>query len=219
MDHAVARRNMVDSQIRPMGLSDQRLVQAMAETRREAFLSRSDQGLAYMGGEIELGEGRVLSAPLTLARLIDLAQVKPGDVVLHIGAGAGYGSALLAQLASTVVALDSSAPLVETANRVLADLGVLNVVALQGQMSGGYAKQAPYDVILIEGQVEEIPESLFEQLAEGGRLVAPLSQKGGKMGRGTVFLKSKGALGRREAFDCAASALPGFEAKAQFIFA
>jgi protein-L-isoaspartate(D-aspartate) O-methyltransferase len=219
MDHAVARRNMVDSQIRPSGIEDMKLIAAMGTVAREAFLPRSDQGLAYMGGEIEVGPGRVLSAPLTLARLIQAAGIKPSDVVLHVGAGVGYGSALLAQLASTVVALDSDSGLVETANRVLADLGALNVAVLQGDMASGYPRQAPYDVIVIEGLVAEVPESLLSQLAEGGRLSALVALETGRMGRGTVFTMHKGTIGRRERFDAAATPLPGFEAKAGFIFA
>lgn len=219
MDHAVARRNMVDSQIRPSGIEDLKLIAAMGTVPREAFLPRSEQGLAYMGGEIEVGPGRVLSAPLTLARLIQAVRIQPGDVVLHVGAGVGYGSALLAQLASTVVALDSDSGLTDTANRVLADLGVLNVAVLQGDMAAGYPQQAPYDVIVVEGLVHDVPESLLSQLAEGGRLSALVAHKSGRMGRGTVFMKSMGVFGRRELFDAAATPLPGFEAKAGFIFA
>jgi protein-L-isoaspartate(D-aspartate) O-methyltransferase len=219
MDHAVARRNMVDSQIRPSGITDLKLIEALGRIPREAFLPRSEQGLAYMGGEIEVAAGRVLSAPLTIARLIQLADIQPSDVVLHVGAGGGYGSALLAQLASTVVALDSDAALVESANRVLTELGILNVVILQSDMVNGYPKQAPYDVIVIEGLVSDVPESLLSQLAEGGRLAALVSAKAGKLGRGTVFVKQKGSFGHRELFDAAATPLPGFEAKADFIFA
>lgn len=219
MDHAVARRNMVDCQIRPLNIADRRLIEALGDVRREAFLDKSDRGLAYMGGEIEVAPGRVLSAPLTLARLIGLAAVKPSDVVLHVGAGVGYGSALLSQLATTVVAIDSNPALVETANRVLGELGVLNVVVLEADMAGGYPKQAPYDVILIEGMVDAVPESLLSQLAEGGRLAALVASNGGKMGRGTLFTNGKGGLGRSERFDSAASPLPGFESKPRFIFA
>ncbi|CAA6603370.1 putative Protein-L-isoaspartate O-methyltransferase [Rhodospirillaceae bacterium LM-1] len=219
MDQAVARRNMVDSQIRPTGIDDLRLIEAMGQVPREAFLPKSDHGLAYMGGEIEVAPGRVLSAPLTLARLIHLAAIKPTDVVLHVGSGAGYGSAILGHLASTVVALDSDPALTETANRVLSDLGILNVAVLQGDMAVGYPKQAPYDVILIEGLVDEVPESLLSQLAEGGRLCTLLSVKSGHLGRGAVYLRSHGALGNRAIFDASATPLPGFAAKEGFIFA
>jgi protein-L-isoaspartate(D-aspartate) O-methyltransferase len=219
MEHAVARRNMVDSQIRPTGMTDPELIEAMGRISREAFLPKLDQGLAYMGAEIEVSPGRVLSAPLTLAQLIHSAGIKPSDIVLHVGAGAGYGTAILAQLASTVVAIDSDAALVDTANRVLADLGILNVAVLQGDMSSGYPKQAPYDVIVIEGLVSEVPESLLSQLSEGGRLAALVSAGAGKLGRGTVFVRQKSSFGSRQHFDASATPLPGFEAKAGFIFA
>lgn len=219
MDHATARRNMVDSQLRPSGIVDPRLIAAMGSVPREAFLPRADHGLAYMGGEIEVAPGRVLSAPLTLARLIHLAGVKPTDVVLHVGSGAGYGTAILAHLASTVVALEADKTLNETANRVLSDLGLHNAAVLEGDMTLGYPKQAPYDVILVEGLVGEVPESLLKQLAEGGRLAALVSAKVGNLGRGTLYLNIQGTLGKREVFDAAATPLPGFVPSQGFIFA
>lgn len=219
MDNAVARKNMVDHQIRPSGVHDPKLIEAMGLVRREAFLPKSEHGLAYMGGEIEVAPGRVLSAPLTLARLIQLGAIQPTDVVLHVGCGVGYGTALLAHLASTVVAIDSDAGLAETANKVLSDLGVLNVAVLTGDMREGYPKQAPYDVILIEGGVGQVPESLLSQLAEGGRLCALVLITTGNLGRGTVYLKNQATVGHREVFDAATTPLPGFEVKAGFTFA
>ncbi|MBF0167458.1 MAG: protein-L-isoaspartate O-methyltransferase [Alphaproteobacteria bacterium] len=219
MDHATARRNMVDCQLRPTGVVDPRLIAAMGGIPREAFLPRADHGLAYMGAEIEVAPGRVLSAPLTLARLIQLADIKPSDVVLHVGSGAGYGTAVLCQLASTVVALDSDKGLNETANRVLSELGMHNAAVLEGPMHEGYPKQAPYDVIVIEGLVGHVPESLLNQLAEGGRLAALVSAKVGNLGRGTLYLNVQGTQGKREVFDAAATPLPGFALTPGFIFA
>ncbi|MBF0356675.1 MAG: protein-L-isoaspartate O-methyltransferase [Alphaproteobacteria bacterium] len=219
MDHATARRNMVDCQLRPTGVVDPRLIAAMGSIPREAFLPRADHGLAYMGAEIEVASGRVLSAPLTLARLIQLADIKPSDVVLHVGSGAGYGTAVLSQLASTVVALDSDKGLNETANRVLSELGMHNAAVLEGPMHEGYPKQAPYDVIVIEGLVGHVPESLLNQLAEGGRLAALVSAKVGALGRGTLYLNVQGTQGKREVFDAAATPLPGFALTPGFIFA
>ncbi len=152
-----------------------------------------------------------------LARLLQAAAVEPGDVVLDIGCGTGYASAILAQLAATVVALESDHGLAEQAGRTLSELGVDNVLVVEGALTEGYAKQAPYNVIVLGGSVAEVPQTIYDQLAEGGRLVAVVREPAG-LGRGTLMQRIAGAPSSRVLFDAATPFLPGFTRKAGFVF-
>jgi protein-L-isoaspartate(D-aspartate) O-methyltransferase len=159
-----------------------------------------------------------------VARLLETAEVKPADVALHIGCGTGYAAAVMARLASTVVAVEGDAALAKEASRVLADLGIDTVAVIEAPMTEGYPKQAPYDVIFFDGAVAEIPERIAGQLAENGRLVAIVVNppRPGAVGRwsGKAVLMTRfgGVLSRREIFDAGTPILPGFERKPAFVF-
>ena len=154
--------------------------------------------------------------PSPLARLIQLADVGKSDVALDVGCGTGYGSAILARLAQSVVALESDSHLAEQASAAMAELGCSNVEVVTGQLSDGHATRAPYDVILINGSVEEVPQTLFDQLAEGGRLVAVEGR--GNAGTARLFIKTEGVVTGRRAFNAAIKPLPGFERARIFEF-
>lgn len=214
-DSALQRKNMVESQIRPSDITDRRITSAMTDIAREPFLPQGlDKTLAYMDGAIPAGNGRALMAPRTLARLLQLGDIDAGDKVLIVGAGTGYAAAIAARLAKSVVALESDTGLLGIAKVALA--GVTNVDLVTGDLASGHAAGAPYDVIVVDGAVEDVPETLIGQLAQGGRLVA--IEAGPGIGRAIALTKSAAAVSKRVAFDAAGALLPGFARPKGFVF-
>jgi protein-L-isoaspartate(D-aspartate) O-methyltransferase len=213
---AIARRNMVDCQIKPNRVTEPRLLAAMGAVPREAFVPSNLRGVAYLDEALPVAQGRYLITPMVLARLLQEAEIQPTDVVLHVGCGTGYGAAIASRLAATVVGLESDAALAETAAETLAAQGCDSVVVEQGPLAEGCAKHAPYDVIVVEGEIDFLPDALANQLAEGGRLVAVLRENG--VGEATIWVKRNGRIGRRALFDAAAPLLPGFERVPGFVF-
>ena len=218
-DATVARRNMVEGQIRPSGVTHPGLLQAMGEVPREAFLPEALKGVAYTDDDLPLPGGRYVIEPLILARLIQAALPGPGDRALVIGAGVGYGAVILARLVGRVTALEESPDLVAAATRAVAGIGAGNIAIVQGPHEAGWAKAAPYDVILVEGAITDLPPTIAGQLEEGGRLVALWSAAPG-LGRGTarLSLKAGGRLSSRTLFDAATPHLPGFARRPAFVF-
>jgi protein-L-isoaspartate(D-aspartate) O-methyltransferase len=217
MDYAVARRNMVDNQIRTNHVTDPRVIAALSEIPREAFVPERLQGVAYVDGDIALGNGRSLMQPAVFARLLQAAEIKPSEVVLDIGCGSGYSSAVLARLASTVVALESDGELATQANTLLAGLSVDNVAIVMGPLANGDPAHGPYDVILLEGAVPRIADALTDQLADGGRLLAVVGGRPG-IGRATVVCRVGDAVSSRQVFDATIAMLPSFESEPRFVF-
>lgn len=219
MDYAVARHNMVENQIRTNRVRDPMVLEAMAAVPRELFVPKQMRGIAYVDEDVDLGNGRYLMEPLVLARLLQLAELRPEDVALVIGCGTGYTPAVLARLASTVVALESDPDLATRASGLLAEQGADNVAVVTGPLRDGYPTQAPYDLIVIDGGVQEIPTALCNQLAEGGRLAALVMDGApGTMGRGTLVSRIGGGFSRRVGFDAATPILPGFTKAPGFVF-
>lgn len=224
MNYAAQRRNMVESQLRPNQVTDERILAAMGALPREAFVSKAQRGIAYVDEALPIGGGRYLMEPLVIARLMQEAAVKPTDVALHIGCGTGYAAAAMAKLASTVVAVESDPMLAKQAMQTLADLGIDTVAVVEGALTEGYPKQAPYDIIFFDGAVADIPTGIADQLAEGGRLVAVVEGRprpgaiGRWPGRGVLVTRFGGVLSRREVFDAGTPVLPGFERKPAFVF-
>jgi len=216
MDYALARHNMVESQVRPNLVTDPLLIAAMEELPREAFLPDGQKAVAYVDEDIPLGHGRYLMEPMVLARLLQTAEVSADDVALVIGCGAGYETAVLARLASTVVALESNPALVAQATKTFAELGIDTVAVVQGPLEKGYPGQAPYDVIFLNGAVADVPAEILGQLAEGGRLVTVLRKS--CVGKGVLFARYDGVISRRDVFDAATPLLPEFAAKPGFTF-
>jgi protein-L-isoaspartate(D-aspartate) O-methyltransferase len=222
MDHAAqafadARNRMVDSQIRPNKVTDPRILAAMRDLPRERFLAARLASLAYADEDAPLGEGRVLIAPTVIARLVQLTAITAGERALVVAAGTGYGSALLAACGARVTALEEAAPLQAVARSVLAELAPsVNLVA--GPLAAGWPPGAPYDVILIEGAVRDIPPAISEQLhRQTGRLVAVLT---GSAGVGQAVLAEATAAGLRPQpmFDCATAPIPSLLPSPGFVF-
>lgn len=217
MDYAAARRAMVENQLRTNRITDPRVVDAIRQLPREQFLPDPLKGIAYVDEDIHIGSGRYLLEPLALARLLEAAAVNTSDVVLDIGCNCGFGAAVLAMMADTVVALESDDQLAERASRVLEELAIHNAAVVQGPLALGYERGGPYDAIIFEGAISDLPQTIVEQLAEGGRAVAVISIRPG-LGRGTVFTRTHGTLSQRTLFEAASPLLPGFEPKEKFAF-
>lgn len=216
MDYTAARHNMVENQIRTNRVIDPAVVAALAEVPREVFVPKAMRGFAYVDEDLDVGGGRFILEPLTVARLLIAAGIQPTDVVLNIGDATGYVTAVVSKLAQTVVALESDADWAGRATQSLTDLGVDNAAVVRGPLEQGYAAQAPYDVILLSGAVAEIPAALCRQLADGGRLAGVVGASG--VGKGTLVIRVGDTFGRRALFDAVTPVLPGFQAKPKFVF-
>lgn len=219
IDFAEMRRAMVDAQVRANDVTDLRIVAAMLETPREKFVPASLRNFAYIDDDLQVkqdGSARYLMEPMVLAKLLQAAAIGPDALVLDVGAATGYSTAVLARLAGQVVALEDDAELAAQGSRLLVELGALNAAYVQGPMTAGWSAEAPYDVILLNGSVAEMPPALLGQLKPGGRLVAVVGQ--GRSGRATVYTNTPGGVGSRIAFDAAVPLLPGFEARPGFVF-
>jgi protein-L-isoaspartate(D-aspartate) O-methyltransferase len=209
-----ARFNMIEAQIRTSNVTDPRILAAMNAVAREKFVPRAARALAYADVPVAVAPGRYLLDPRSFAKLAQLAQINPTDRVLDVGCGTGYSAAVLARLAAEVVALEQDADLVRVASELLAD-AVGKVELVQGGLIEGVKGQGPFDVIFINGAIEQAPETLLTQLAEGGRLVTVL--KDGQS-RAWLFLKQNGQVGRRPDFDADVPLLAGFKKAMGFIF-
>lgn len=208
---------MVDSQLRTNKVTDPRLLGAFETIPRELFVPEEKRGIAYIDEDIAVADGRFLMEPMVLARLLQAAEPGAADIVLDIGCGTGYSSAILAQLAATVVALESVEALSDAANRTLGDLGIDNAIVIEDPLIGGYAKQAPYDVILIAAAVAEVPPAIYDQLADGGRLVTVIKDRPG-LGQASLVRRTGGAVSRRYLFDAGTPELADFARKPGFVF-
>lgn len=222
IDYTAARLNMVESQLRTNKITDPALLESFGTVPRELFVPENLRGMAYSDSNLEIGKGRCLLEPRVLGRLIQAANPQPGDMVLDVGCGSGYSTAILARLAATVVALESDKSLVDITNQTLTDLAIDNSIVVEGPLTEGYAKQGPYDVILINGSLAEIPPRLSEQLADGGRLVVVLrggtnAARGG-IGRGTLVQRIGKTISSRSLFDAATPFLPEFMQEPGFVF-
>jgi protein-L-isoaspartate(D-aspartate) O-methyltransferase len=210
-----ARHNMVESQVRPNGITDHRIIDAMAQVKREDFVPAERKTIAYLDDDVQLKEGRFLIEPMAFARMIHLALIKPTDRVLVVGAGTGYGAKIISMLAKSVVALESDPELAGLARDFLA--GTTTVEVAEGNLAAGHGARAPYDVIIVEGRIAALPESLFAQLANEGRIVAAVGNT--DVSKMQIATLTEGHRSSRFAFDVSVAPLPGFPIeKAAFVF-
>ena len=216
-DFAPVRHNMVESQLRPNAITDSRLIAAFEALPRERFVGPELAEVAYLDRSLPLGGGRHLLEPLVLATMLQALTISEADVVLDIGCGTGYSTAVMSKLAATVVALESDATLAARADENLTALGVDNAVVVAGELAEGYPSQAPFDVIFIGGAVPEIPAALSAQLVDGGRLCAVLADDAGNM-RARLSIRTGDKLDHRAISDAVAPEMPGFAVPAGFVF-
>ena len=217
-DFVLARRNMIDGQLRPNRVTSAQLLAAIGELPRERFLPAGLQSVAYADDDVPLGKGRFLMEPMVLARLLQTLQPLPEDKALVVASGAGYGAALLARLVKAVVAVEADAGLAGSAEQTIRNLGITNVQQVVGRMEEGCAAQASYDVILIEGAVQKVPATILDQLAEGGRLGTVIAAPTGMLGVAHLMVKEGGVASGRPLFDAGTPPLPGFVAPPRFTF-
>ena len=199
-DFAHARKTMVDNQLRTGAITDRRLLTAMGEVPREKFVPATRQALAYIDEAQPISATRKLGPPAPFARLVQLASVEHTDRVLDLGCGTGYSAAVLGRLAAVVVAADTDAALVAAARKTLGEIGASNVTVVEGSLTGAGAGQEPFDVIVVEGTLPEVPDALFAQLKPDGRLVALVGAPG-KVPVAHLFAKSGQGIASRADFD------------------
>lgn len=216
IDFEAARIKMVEHQIRTTDVTSHSVLRAFLSVPREAFVSEKAKPLAYLDADIELSPGRYLMEASPLAKLLQAAEITKNDRVLDVGAGTGYVAALLSHLAGSVTALESDSALCELAAANLNALGCPNVTVVTGDLTKGYAAAAPYDLIFVNGSVEEVPAALLEQLAEGGRLVAVIGY--GNAAQAKILLKEHGSISESSRFNLSVKPLPGFAKVKEFVF-
>ena len=214
---AAQREMMVDCQIRTVDVTDPALLSAMYDVPRERFVAPEYVALAYADGSLPSAGGkRQLLAPMVIARMIQAARLRGNERVLDIAVGSGYSAALMSRLAASVVAVESDAGLTEAARAALGELGVTNVLCVTGPLEKGCPADAPYDVILVNGAVEEAPTGLLGQLVERGRLIAIDASAGAP--KAVLFERIGNETTRRLLFDAAAPVLDGFRKAPGFVF-
>src|SRR5262245_34432898 len=215
-DFAELRTRMVDGQLRTTDVTDPGILDAMRSLPRELFVDDKRRPLAYLDEDIEVAPGRYLMEPSPFAKLLQLAAVAPSDRVLDVGTGTGYSAAVLSRLAAQVVALESDAGLAARARETLAKSDCANVEVVIGALAAGHPSSRGYNVIVVEGAIETLPEALTAQLADGGRLVAVDGH--GNAGVARLYLNAGGVITSRRAFNAALKPLPGFERTPAFEF-
>ena len=214
-DFATRRVMMVDTQVRPSDVTKFPIIEAMLSVPREAFVPSARREAAYMGENIDIAPGRVVLEPRTLAKLLDALDIQPGELVLDLGCGLGYSTAVIARLCDAVVAVEEDADLAAEAQRTLSAEGVDNAAVVVGALAAGDARHAPFDVITLQGGVEVVPQALLDQLKEGGRIGAVFME--GALGTARIGYKIDGVVSWRQAFNASAPVLPGFAASRGFV--
>jgi protein-L-isoaspartate(D-aspartate) O-methyltransferase len=217
---STARQKMVDGQVRPSDVTDVRIIDAMIEVPREAFVPASQRAMAYLDLDLDVSEGtstkRFLIKPVVIAKMLQAAEITDADNVLVVGCASGYAAAIVAKLAAKVTATESDPSLAAKAKDVLAQIGLANVTVQTTAAADGDAANAPYDVIVLDGATEIVPDRLYQQLKDGGRLVGVFATT--KPPRAMIVTRSHGDFGNRALFDAVVPVLPGLERLAAFVF-
>ncbi len=215
-DYAAARDHMVESQIRTADVTDYSVLKAFRSIPREVFIPKTSKALSYADANVSLDEGRVMIRPRDISKMIQAADIQPTDIILDLACGRGYSTALLSTLGETVVALEDSEEAVEKATANLQEVGADNAVVVKGDLKSGAKEHGPFDVIFVNGAVEQVPTTWLDQLANEGRLVVVMNE--GRVGRATVFTRTGDRIGDRIIFDANVPILPGMTKPAEFAF-
>lgn len=213
-DYATRRRMMVDTQIRPSDVTKFPIIEAMLSVPREAYVPDTKREAAYVGNNLDMGAGRVMLEPRTLAKMLDALDIQPDELVLDLGCGLGYSTAVIARMADAVVAVEEDADQAADAQSTLSQQGVDNAAVIEGPLADGDAKHGPYDVIILQGAVEHMPDTILDQVKEGGRICAVFQE--GSLGVVRIGYKIDGEINWRFAFNAGAPVLPGFERRRAF---
>ena len=213
-DFAARRTMMVDTQVRPSDVTKFPIIDAMLSVPREAFVPREQAEAAYISENVPIAPGRVVLEPRTLGKLLDALNIEGNELVLDVAAGYGYSSALVARMAEAVIAVEEDESMAAEAQSILSEQGADNVVVHVGPLTEGAAQHGPYDAILIQGGVEQVPDSLLDQLKDGGRIGCVVME--GALGVVRIGYKIDGEMTWRFAFNASAPVLPGFEKTVTF---
>ncbi|MEL0436158.1 protein-L-isoaspartate O-methyltransferase family protein [Phycobacter sp. K97] len=213
-DFAERRRMMVDTQVRPSDVTKYPIIEAMLAVPRESFVPDAQREAAYADQNLDLGQGRVLLEPRTLAKILDALDIQNDELVLDVGCALGYSTAVVARVAQMVIGVEEDESIGADAQSQLSEVGADNAIVHVGPLAEGAAEHGPYDVIMIEGGVEDIPAALLEQLREGGRIAAIFMS--GALGEVKIGYKTAGKLSWRFAFNAGAPVLSGFAAAREF---
>lgn len=216
IDLAAARMAMVDCQVRPSDVTRYALIEAMLWAPREQFVPKSRRDVAYAEAEVEIADGRWLMMPRTFAKMVEAADIGPDDLVLDLCPGTGYSTAVISRMAEAVVAVEPDEALVKQAESTLEALEVDNAVFTTGDAAAGDPAHGPYDVIFLNGAVEQVPTALTDQLKEGGRLVAIVDD--GATGQCRRMTRTGSGVSDRVMFDATAHLLDGFSCAKEFMF-
>ncbi|APX89338.1 protein-L-isoaspartate O-methyltransferase [Brevirhabdus pacifica] len=214
-DYTARRTMMVDTQVRPSDVTKFPIIDAMLSVPREVFVPDAQREVAYMGGNLELGGDRVMLEPRTMGKMLDALDIQPHEVVLDLGCGYGYSTAILARLAESVVAVESDPQMAADAQRTLSETGVDNAAVIEGAPAEGAARHGPYDVIMVQGAVEDVPAPLLDQLREGGRIGCIFME--GAVGTARVGYRLDGRISWRAVFNATAPVMNGFEKQHDFV--
>lgn len=215
-DFAAAREAMVDRQVRTADVTLYPIIAAMLTVPREAYVPEALAPVAYLGEHVPLGAGRVLLDPRVFAKLLDAVKIGPEDLVLDVGCGLGYSTAVLAQMAQAVVAVEEDPALAAEAERILAGQAVDTAMVKAGPLAAGAPEHGPYDAMILEGGIEVLPDALMQQLKPGGRVAAIFVDGAG--GQARLGLRSGDGIIWRRIFDATAPLLPGCERRKAFVF-
>lgn len=213
-DYQTRRTMMVDTQVRPSDVTKFPIIDALLAVPREDYVPDGQRDAAYVGENIDIGGGRVVLEPRTLAKMLDAADVQSTDVVLDLGCGLGYSTAVLARMAEFVVAIENDGDRAQEAQSTLSAHGVDNAAVFEGDLAEGAAKNGPYDLIMLQGAVETMPDALIDQVKEGGRIIAIFAE--GALGVVRMGRKIDGVMNWRMIFNAGAPVLPGFAKEAAF---
>ena len=207
-DYKKRRKIMVDTQIRPSDVTKFPIIDAFLSVPREKFVPDGKREAAYIGENFQIGHSRVILEPRTLAKLLDALDIQNDELVLDIGSGLGYSSAIISLIAEVVIAIEDDSTLASEAEEILSEIGADSVVVEVNKLEEGAPEHGPYDVIIIQGGVEEIPDSILKQLKNGGRVGAIFIEKG--LGTAKIGFKLSDKINWRYSFNAAAPVLPGF---------
>ena len=218
MNYELARKNMVENQIRANKVTDIKIIDAFSNVEREIFVPESYREISYNDEDIRLSRNRFMIKPMILARLFQSLSLNGNENILHIGSNSGYASAILSQLCHAVISIESDKKLYEKSINIFSEIGFDNVVPLYGSMEVGVPKESPFDVIFIEGALEEKPKALFDQLNNNGKLVVVLKPSNINIGKANLFFKLNNEIGNEILFDAQVSKLSIFKSKPKFNF-
>lgn len=219
IDYDLARKNMIDGQIHPAGVVNKDILDSFAAIPRELFVPDKLQSIAYMDQSLSLGQGRFLLEPAMYAKLLQGLAPSKDDVVLDIGTSSGYSSAILSPLVTTIIAIEKNKRQMDRSTRMWSTLELCNIALIEGDLAEGHAEDAPYSLITINGSVDRVPQSLLDQLADGGRLACFIRERGRTSGKAVIYSKDKqGRVSSKPIFDASVPYLEECMGRASFDF-